>query len=123
MSGEIEFKSVSPVIPVLDLDAALERYRRLGFSTELEEGPRYGFAERSGVSLHLIEWSDHDPARTGSHLYLYVSDADALYDEWSNAGVEGELGELFNAPYGLREFSFRDPEGTLLRVGSPIAGT
>ena len=120
MAGKIDFKSVSPVIPVRDLEAALERYRSLGFTTELEDGPRYGFAERSNVSLHLIEWNDHDPARTGSHLYLYVSDADALYEEWSNAGVDGELGELFDAPYGLREFSFRDPDGTLFRVGSAI---
>ena len=87
MSGEVGFKSVSPVIPVRDLDAALARYRRLGFSTELEEGPRYGFAERGDVSLHLIEWSEHDPARTGSHVYLYVSDADAVYAQWSSAGV------------------------------------
>lgn len=119
MSGEARFASVSPVIPVRDLDAALERYRRLGFSTEHEEGPRYGFAERDSVSLHLIEWSDHDPARTGAHVYVYVSDAPAVYAEWSNAGVEGELGELIDTPYGLREFSFRDPEGTLLRIGSP----
>lgn len=122
MSGEIEFTSVSPVIPVRNVDVALERFRRLGFSTELEEGPRYGFAERSNVSLHLIEWSDHDPARTGAHLYLYVSDADALHSEWQDAGVDGELGELFDTPYGLREFAFRDPDGTLLRVGSPIPG-
>ena len=120
MPKRLEFTGVSPVIPVRDLEAALERYRGLGFTTELEEGPRYGFAERGNVSLHLIEWSNHDPARTGAHLYLYVSDADALYDEWSSAGVEGELGDLFDAPYGLREFAFRDPEGTLLRVGSPI---
>jgi len=72
------------------------------------------------VSLHLIEWSEHDPARTGSHLYLYVSDADALDEKWLNAGVDGELGELLDTPYGLREFSLRDPEGTLLRVGSPL---
>jgi hypothetical protein len=87
----IEFISVSPIIPVLDLDAALDRFQRLGFSTELEEGPRYGFAERSHMSLHLIEWSDHDRARTGAHVYLYVSDADALHEEWSSAEVEGEL--------------------------------
>jgi catechol 2,3-dioxygenase-like lactoylglutathione lyase family enzyme len=120
MSGEAEFRSVSPVIPVRDLNAALERYPRLGFATELEEGPRHGFAERGSVSLHLIEWGDHDPARTGSHLYLYVSDAESVYAEWSSAGVEGELGELIDAPHGLREFAFRDPEGTLLRVGSPL---
>ena len=91
-----------------------------GFTTELEEGPRYGFAERGNVSLHLIEWSDHDPARTGSHVYLYVADAATVYAEWSSAGVEGELGDLIDTPYGLREFAFRDPEGTLLRVGSPL---
>ncbi len=39
MFREVEFSSVSPVIPLLDLDAALERHRRLGVSTELEEGP------------------------------------------------------------------------------------
>ena len=122
MSEEVEFQRVSPVIPVRDLNAALERYRRLGFSTELEEGPRYGFAERDGISLHVIEWSDHDPARTGAHVYLYVSDADALHADWSNAGVDGELGELMDTPYGLREFAFRDSEGTLLRVGSPLTG-
>jgi hypothetical protein len=32
------------------------------------------------------------------------------------------FGDLFDTPYGLREFAFRDPEGTLLRVGSPLGG-
>lgn len=120
MSEEIEFHRVAPVIPVRDLRAALDRFRRLGFTTEMEEGPKYGFADRGDVSLHLIEWSDHDPARTGAHVYLYVSDADALHAEWSDAGVEGTLGDLLDTPYGLREFAFRDPDGTLLRVGSPL---
>ena len=53
-------------------------------------------------------------------MYLYVSDAESVYAEWSEAGVDGELGDLIDTPYGLREFAFRDPEGTLLRVGSPL---
>ena len=32
------------------------------------------------------------------------------------------VGELIDTPYGFREFAFRDPEGTLLRVGSPLSG-
>jgi hypothetical protein len=119
VAAEAEFTSVSPVIPVRDLEGALERLRRLGFATELEEGPRYGFAERGDVSLHVIEWSDHDPARTGAHVYVYVSDAARVYAEWSAADVEGELGDLIDTPYGLVEFAYRDPEGTLFRVGSP----
>jgi hypothetical protein len=115
------FERVSPVIPVLDLDAALERYRRLGFIAEpYTGGERYGFVERDSVSLHLTEWAEHDPRRTGAVVYLYVSDAEAVHTEWSASGVEGRLSEPFDRPYGLREFGYVDPDGTLHRVGSPL---
>jgi hypothetical protein len=39
------------------------------------------------------------------------------------ADVEGELGEPFDTAYGLCEFGYVDPEGTLHRVGSPLAPT
>jgi hypothetical protein len=32
-NDDVVFHDVAPVVPVLDLDAALERYRRLGFTT------------------------------------------------------------------------------------------
>ncbi|MGH2851425.1 MAG: bleomycin resistance protein [Solirubrobacteraceae bacterium] len=105
MTEEIEFKDVAPVIPVRNLDAALERYRKLGFAPHPYEGPqRYGFADRGSVFLHLSEWGGHDPARTGSVVYLYVSDADALHAEWAAASVEGRLGEPRDTAWGLREF-------------------
>jgi catechol 2,3-dioxygenase-like lactoylglutathione lyase family enzyme len=113
------FERVAPVIPVRDLDAALDRYTRLGFTTHAYEGDaRYGFADRDSVSLHLSEWHDHDPKRTGSAVYLYVTDADAIYTEWVHAGVPGRLGKPCNREYGLREFGYVDPDGTLHRVGS-----
>jgi len=118
----VAFRSVAPVVPVLDLEAALERYRKLGFSAAAYGGPeRYGFVERGRVSLHVAEWSEHDPSRTGAHVYLYVSDADALHAEWSRAGVEGRLTEPHDTPYRLREFAYVDPDGNLHRVGSPLA--
>nr|WP_040811015.1 VOC family protein [Nocardia concava] len=114
------FENVAPVIPVLDLDAALDRYRRLGFTAHAYEGDaRYGFADRGGISLHLTEWSEHDPKRTASAIYLYVSDADALYAEWSAANLPGRLVPPIDTDYGLREFAYVDPDGTLHRVGSP----
>ena len=122
MNTSITFNRVSPVIPVLDLDAALDRYRRLGFAVEpYEGGPRYGFVERGSVQLHLTEWDEHDPLRTAAQVYLYVSDADALHEEWANSGVDGRLGAPFDTAYGLREFAFADADGTLHRVGSPLA--
>ena len=119
MAHEITFEAVAPVVPVRDLDAALDRYRRLGFAARAYEGgERYGFVDRGAVSLHLSEWAEHDPKRSGAVVYLYVSDADALYGEWQAAGVEGRLGAPHDTPYGLREFAFVDVDGTLHRVGS-----
>jgi catechol 2,3-dioxygenase-like lactoylglutathione lyase family enzyme len=121
MTDQIRFESVAPVVPVRDLDAALERYERLGFSVRsFPGGERYGFADRGSVSLHLTEWADHDPSSTASTVYLYVSDADALHREWAAAGLEGPLREPWDTAYGLREFAYVDPDGTLHRIGSPL---
>lgn len=117
---EIAFDSVSPIVPVLDLDLALDRYRKLGFDARGYDGPeRYGFADRGSVSIHLTEWAEHDPKRTAASVYLYVSDADALYAEWEAVeGLDGRLIAPHETPYGLREFAYVDPDGTLHRVGS-----
>jgi hypothetical protein len=119
----IDFTSVSPIVPVRDLDIALHRYRRLGFDARGYEGPeRYGFVDRGSVSIHLTEWAEHDPLRTAASVYLYVSDADALYAEWAARGdLDGRLIAPDDTPYGLREFAYVDPDGTLHRVGSPLS--
>ena len=118
---EVTFSNVAPVLSVLDLDRALRRYRKLGFSVRRYEGPdKYGFVARDGVELHLSESPEHDRRRDGSEIYLYVSDADALYAAWSNVGVKGRFVEPHDTPYGLREFAFVDRDGTAHRVGSPL---
>ena len=118
----IEFTSVSPIVPVCDLEIALTRYRRLGFDARAHQGPeRYGFVDRGPVSIHLTEWADHDPLRTAASLYLYVSDADALYAEWAALdNLDGRLIAPNDRPYCLREFAYIDPDGTAHRVGSPL---
>lgn len=122
---EIEFDSVSPIVPVQDLDVALDRYRKLGFDARAYDGPqRYGFVDRGSVSIHLTEWAEHDPLRTASSVYLYVSEADALYAEWEALeDLDGRLIAPRDTPYGLREFVYIDPDGTQHRIGSPVAGS
>jgi catechol 2,3-dioxygenase-like lactoylglutathione lyase family enzyme len=117
-----QFESVAPVIRVRDLRAATDRYRRLGFQVERYAGPaRYGFVSRGAVSMHLTEWGQYDPGQdVAAIVYLYVSDADAVHAEWSRADVPGQLEEPTDREYGLREFSYIDPDGTLHRVGSPL---
>ncbi len=113
------FHSVAPIIPVRDLNVALTRYAALGFAANHYNGPeRYGFVERDGVEMHLIETPDHDPLATDTQVYLRVADADAVHGEWIAAGVEGRFTKPAETPYGLREFAYVDPDGTAHRVGS-----
>ncbi len=121
MSPPVEFEDVVPVVPVRDLHATLDRYRRLGFTVRAYgHGTGYGYADRGHVSIHISEWNQHDPQRTGWAIYLYVSDTGAVRAEWVAAGVEGRFGDIQDTDYGMREFPFVDPDGTLHRVGSRL---
>lgn len=123
MGDRVVFEDVVPVVPVRDLETALRRYRDLGFDVRAYgHGTGYGYVERGGISIHVSEWDAHDPKRTGSVVYLYVSDADAVRAEWAASGVEGRLGDVRETEYGMREFAFVDADGTLHRVGSRIVG-
>jgi uncharacterized glyoxalase superfamily protein PhnB len=118
--AEVNFERVAPIYTVHDVVVAPDRYRRLGFSTELDESAHYGFVERGAVHLHLQSDDPDDPGDTGGVLYVYVSDADLVYAEWTSAGVEGRFMGRHNTPYGLREFVYTDPDGIVHKVGSPL---
>jgi hypothetical protein len=119
------FERVAPVFPVRNVRAALEHYRRLGFAAEAygeqsEGDPIYGFIRRGPIELHLARTADLEPKRNTSAGYLYVDDSNSLFEEWSRAGVGGQLHKPVDTPYDLREFAHVDPDGNLLRVGSRI---
>ncbi|SDF15478.1 hypothetical protein SAMN05660485_02706 [Blastococcus fimeti] len=107
---------VSPIFPVTDLLRALAHYAALGCTVSAhDEG--YGFAALGGVELHLVVTEGHDPLRTAAAAYLHVPDADALAARW--AGVERTSAPV-DTDYGLREGAHVDPDGNLLRFGSPL---
>jgi hypothetical protein len=135
-------QSFSPVFPVRDLPRALAHYAALGFTTQPYadadgDGDGYGFADRDGVGLHLSAETGHghdgEHGQDGEHghdgepdhehvgsAYLYVTDADALYDEWAVPGTGGFTTRVGDTPYRLREGSHSDPDGNLIRFGSPM---
>jgi DNA-binding MarR family transcriptional regulator/catechol 2,3-dioxygenase-like lactoylglutathione lyase family enzyme len=111
-----QLRSFSPIFPVRDLNAALAYYAALGFHTfAYEGGDDYGFANRDGTGLHLAASAAPHPGAA----YLYVRDADALYAEWTRPGIGGHTHPVGPTPYKLREGSHVDPDGNLIRFGSP----
>ncbi|MGO9055326.1 MAG: MarR family transcriptional regulator [Streptosporangiaceae bacterium] len=117
-----QFQHFSPIFPVRDLAAALAHYSALGFETlAYDGGSDYGFASREGAGLHLAADPGHDPAHAAS-AYLYVRDADALYQEWSRPGIGGRTRPAGPTAYKMREGSHIDPDENLIRFGSPAAG-
>ncbi len=124
----IVVKRVAPVLPVRDVAGALARYQRLGFHTRpyIEAGissaeePIYGYLTWGGVEIHLSGFDALDPKTNPSVCYLFVADADAVHTSWSAAGVDGRLNAPVDTSYGKREFGYVDPDGNLLRVGSPL---
>jgi len=115
-----ELSFVAPVMPMTDLDRTVDHYRRLGFKVEVYN-PEYVMTTRDGVEMHFGLMPDHDPLRTAGCVWLLVDDADALYQEWVSTGV-GDTREPFDTDYKIREGAHIDPDGNLLRFGSPLAG-
>ena len=96
------FASFSPIVPVRDLQRALAHYTALGFDCSgYARGAEYGFANRDHVSLHLSVQPD-------------------LFAAWCRADIGGSTRPVATTPYKLREGAHIDPDGNLIRFGSPI---
>jgi len=96
----------------------VDAYVEPNVSTRMD--PVYGFVKWGSVEIHLRRYAELDPKTNTSVCYLYVNDAQALYAQWSAAGVEGRLHPPSDTPYGLREFGYADPDENLLRIGSTL---
>lgn len=116
----IQFENIAPVFPVGDIDSAKKHYEALGFTVK-KHSKEYAYASRGAVTLHLARVSGIEPLRSNSAAYLFVADADALLAEWNQANIDGRVKEAEDTDYGAREGAHIDPDGNLIRVGSPLA--
>jgi uncharacterized glyoxalase superfamily protein PhnB len=104
-----------PCFRVLDVDRAVAHYQRLGFNTDYHD-ETYAFAHRDHLTIHLAH--DDDPTHRAAMLYIQVDDAEALAAQWREAGVD--VTGPVDYDYGKREGTHTDPDGNLIRFGSPI---
>jgi predicted enzyme related to lactoylglutathione lyase len=110
---------VAPIFAVSHLAAALAYCRGLGFRVREWSGGGYGFVTFHGAEIHLGVEPDLDtrPDRR-STAYLFVDDADALARTWIAAG--GDLRSPQDTEWGQHEGALIDPDGNVIRFGSPI---
>jgi len=119
----MEFLSSAAILPVTDIDAAVARYGQLGFATQvyenrLDDGRAiYAFLRRDQIALHLSLAERLNPHHNSSAVYLYVDDPDALFAEWSVVAPADRLAAPADKEWGVREMTYVDPDGNLLRIG------
>jgi catechol 2,3-dioxygenase-like lactoylglutathione lyase family enzyme len=115
--------AVHPIVPVSDLARGLEHYRQLGFEVRAyDDGDDYGFVVRDRVELHLTyQPTSYFHAGAIACIYIHVDDADAVYAAWSAPGVKGETLAPADRPWRRHEGVHTDPDGNVIRFGSPIS--
>jgi hypothetical protein len=115
-----------PILPSRDPSVTAEFWQRLGFRVvdATPDGDPYLIAVREGAELHFAHQPDLDPATNRAACYLAVDDVTVVHAEWAALGLPsegpGSLGAPNLMPWGLREAWLTDPDGTVVRIGSPV---
>ena len=113
-----------PILPTNDLDRDRAFYLTLGFTAGFNTGD-YEIVRRGELVVHLEKRQTVVPANNDTSCYWRVASADELYREFAalRIPVDGSprLTELQNEPWGMREFTLKDPSGNLIRIGHELA--
>jgi len=113
---------ITPIVPVNDLDRALEFYtNHLGFTVQAQmEG--YAYIVRDDIALRLLTTME-EAAAGQQACYICVENLDGLYEQLK-AGLETlperRVRAPFDQPYGQREFHVIDEDGLLIFFGQAI---
>jgi hypothetical protein len=107
----------APIFRVAAIPQATDHYAKMGFEIDLHD-ETYAFAHHDrDLTIHLTLPEGDEVAGAGV-LYIHCHDATQLAEEWRKAGLEVAGPE--DEDYGKREGFHVDPDGNLIRFGSPI---
>ena len=123
MSENSYFRSAA-VLQVRDIVASRAFYiDKLGFEhgNLWGEPPCFCIVGRDTVTLFLDEARDKTPLPVNQWwaAYIYVEDADQLYEALKQKGVPMASG-IEDAPYGCRDFTVIDPDGHRIAFGQDL---
>lgn len=122
---------VAPYLIVDDLAQSAEFYRdKLGFQFDRYWGepPSFVIVHRDGVFIMLKHIGSAGHVRPNHSVnpdacwdaYIWVKDAQALYDELRAQGVKIAR-EICDTDYGCRDFDVEDNSGYILCFGQDLA--
>jgi predicted enzyme related to lactoylglutathione lyase len=116
----VDVSSVTIGLPVADLSAAVEWYRRV-----------FGFGEPDLVPASTVvefrlgpvwlQLSEEPPSRRGAGAVTLIGVADAGAERERLAGLGVEAGPLVHVPDAVDLFEFTDPDGNRLSCYSEAA--
>jgi catechol 2,3-dioxygenase-like lactoylglutathione lyase family enzyme len=118
-------RQIAPQFFTTDLPATLAYYRdKLGFDCvgTWQDPPVYAIVARDQhrINFRCAEPPAPNPDKYADELldaYLSIEDADVLYAEYANRGVEFTRA-LADTPWHSREFVVKDCDGRLLAFGA-----
>jgi predicted enzyme related to lactoylglutathione lyase len=125
--------NIAPYFIVDDVVTTANFYRdNLGFRYERFWGdpPRFCMVHRSGIIIMLSQFDEPGVMRPNGRAipggdawdaYVWVENADALYDEFKAKGVQIAR-DICDQPYGNRDFDVLDCNGYRLCFGHDIEG-
>src|ERR1051325_187486 len=110
-----QFYQGAPVLSVPDVAATAAFYRTmLGFRSDPgAESPDYAVVWRGNAGGQLAR-GERAPA--GVRIFFWVRDVNALYEEVIGRRVPIDV-PIDTRPYGIRDFSVRDPNGVVVIFG------
>lgn len=110
--SELTAQSVVEVV-VPDLGAVLEFYRSLGFAVE-RETPTFVTLRWAGAFLFIAQNPNATAAPRWTNVRIIVADVDAIWERVKE--LQLPVGSpIADRPYGLRDFTVRDPAGFEIR--------
>jgi uncharacterized glyoxalase superfamily protein PhnB len=114
--GKGDLRQIMPGLPYADVAAGVAYYRDvLGFTVNYAQHD-LAVLDRDSVRLLLVQKrADEGIGR----CYMYVDDADALYQSLTSKGARATAAPASHA-WGLRDFTIIDPAGNELTFGQPF---
>ena len=127
LGREHQLHGVQPVLPVSDVAASAEFFRKvLGFEIDFLEGepPIHGRVKVVGdwghpIYIHLALAGPEFVAPSGEIRIHVGRDLDGLFEAYRRLGAEVVFAPV-SRPWGLREFAVREPNRHVLRFCAEV---